>query len=109
MYTKISEPELTKAQLNAMSVKDRAGRQKNKIDGWVQKAVSGSDSKQTAPNANDVSEDPPNNARFLKRHPSAKHTQDEPQFKKALVSCPICDARLGESSINDHLDKEHAF
>ncbi|KAF2706846.1 hypothetical protein K504DRAFT_459269 [Pleomassaria siparia CBS 279.74] len=36
-YTKIQEPELTKKQRDAMSAKERAGRQKNKLDSWVKK------------------------------------------------------------------------
>jgi hypothetical protein len=35
LYTKIASPELTKEQLSRMSQRERAGRQKNKIDGWV--------------------------------------------------------------------------
>jgi hypothetical protein len=34
-YTKIQEPELTKKQREALSKKERAGRQKNKLDSWV--------------------------------------------------------------------------
>ncbi|RMZ69091.1 zinc finger rad18 domain-containing [Pyrenophora seminiperda CCB06] len=34
-YTKIQEPAPTKKQLEAMSTKERAGRQKNKLDSWV--------------------------------------------------------------------------
>ncbi|OCK86410.1 hypothetical protein K432DRAFT_376728 [Lepidopterella palustris CBS 459.81] len=36
-YTKISEPELTKEQIRALSSKARAGKQKNKLDSWVKK------------------------------------------------------------------------
>jgi hypothetical protein len=34
-YTKIAEPDLTKKQKDALSKKERAGLQKNKLDGWV--------------------------------------------------------------------------
>jgi hypothetical protein len=34
-YTKIQEPAPTKKQLEAMSSRDRAGRQKNKLDNWI--------------------------------------------------------------------------
>jgi hypothetical protein len=34
-YTKIQEPAPTKKQLEAMSTKERAGRQKNKLDTWM--------------------------------------------------------------------------
>jgi len=35
-FTKIQAPELTKKQLLSLSKKERAGRQKNKIDSWLQ-------------------------------------------------------------------------
>ncbi|KAF2856231.1 hypothetical protein T440DRAFT_503879 [Plenodomus tracheiphilus IPT5] len=35
MYTKVQEPAPTKKQLDALSAKERAGRQKNKLDGWI--------------------------------------------------------------------------
>ena len=34
-YTKIQEPAPTKKKIEAMSQKERAGRQKNKLDGWL--------------------------------------------------------------------------
>ena len=37
-YTKIAEPELTKEQVRKLSAKERAGRQKNKIDSWLKNA-----------------------------------------------------------------------
>lgn len=34
-YTKIQEPAPTKKKIESMSKKERAGRQKNKLDGWL--------------------------------------------------------------------------
>lgn len=34
-YTKIQEPVPTKKKIEAMTKKERAGRQKNKLDGWL--------------------------------------------------------------------------
>lgn len=38
-YTKIQEPAPTKKQIDAMSKKERAGMQKNKLDSWVKTAA----------------------------------------------------------------------
>jgi hypothetical protein len=34
-YTKVQEPAPTKKKIDALSKKERAGRQKNKLDGWL--------------------------------------------------------------------------
>ena len=99
MYTKISEPELTKAQVNALSAKERAGRQKNKIDVWIQQ-----------PSANDKKDivSPKSTNGTLKRQREAVHDSEAP-VKKLLVSCPICDTQVEETNINNHLDTIHGL
>jgi hypothetical protein len=107
-YTKISEPDLTKAQLNAMSAKDRAGRQKNKIDAWIQTAIKISSAQIATPDTDGARHAPLSGERLSKRHaPVDDHT--EPRAKKIEVACPICGERLDESSINKHLDLKHAL
>ena len=50
-YTKIQEPAPTKKKIEAMSKKERAGRQKNKLDGWLKpkEKLNGSDKKPKSP------------------------------------------------------------
>jgi hypothetical protein len=119
-YTKIAEPELSKAQINALSAKERAGLQKNKIDGWIRKsaarqeaqadrtgrssdtAIFVEDSYNTAPSEKDVCES------GNKRPFSIEDVETATKLKKLLVSCPICDSRIEEAKINQHLDAMHA-
>jgi hypothetical protein len=128
-YTKISEPDLTKAQLNAMSAKERAGRQKNKIDNWIHKlSNTGRDNIEAAPltsakslanifNLNNLLPNGERNASAmprtavnssLKRKLSADGQVLE-QPKRLLVACPICDERMEEVMINQHLDSNHTL
>jgi len=114
-YTKIMEPELTKAQLNSLSARARAGRQKNKLDSWIQ-AVAGKGqnsqsngstiltaSKQVpAPVA---SRKPPTT---LKRWLAPDEQPSRSPNKKLVVACPICDEQVAEADINGHLDANHA-
>jgi hypothetical protein len=128
-YTKISAPEPTKAQLNAMTAKERAGRQKNKIDVWIQRRDSkNGQNVDTAPlvHASNLTESslmggsevqhPPNDTKgsrppagnSMKRKPPAEDEIRE-QSKKLQIACPICDERMDEVSINQHLDENHAL
>ena len=126
IYAKISEPDPTKSQLNAMSAKERAGRQKNKIDAWVQKSASTGSVEVSSSKASDAtsaevidlrSRSPSPRASLsaevikrsngLKRQLSAEEISSQPDSKKPLVACPICDARLEDSGINQHLDIIH--
>jgi len=123
---------MTKKQLEAMSAKARAGRQKNKIDGWI------TSSAKTVDKANDDIADEPNGlSGQLKSSKSANNkrkastlvvedfviedgsaasqkrprTGDEDDVlmlnENFMVQCPICDQKLAESEINDHLDVVH--
>ncbi|KAF2842202.1 hypothetical protein M501DRAFT_1013560 [Patellaria atrata CBS 101060] len=89
-YTKIAAPELTKEQIKALSAKERAGRQKNKIDGWVKKNLV----KVTVESA--------------KRTRSLSPGRSAVAHKIAVVACPICDATVAEDKINEHLDTPHS-
>lgn len=117
-YTKISEPELTKKQLQNLSSKERAGRQKNKLDSWITSSKT-TDTKtsnephtlsaegKTSPGVvvPDVSE-LSNPSAGQKRLRAAEG--DVLVFaKKTLVECPICNKRVADTEINDHLDTLH--
>ncbi|KAF2739945.1 hypothetical protein EJ04DRAFT_426021 [Polyplosphaeria fusca] len=122
-YTKTHEPELTKKQREALSKKERAGRQKNKIDAWVKtdtrKAkpegeTSGVQSKKDKtsfmPAASQRAE------RTLTAHEMVSTTSKRPREdddhvtlvqKRLLVQCPICSQQVAASEINEHLDVVH--
>ncbi|KAF1956382.1 hypothetical protein CC80DRAFT_516573 [Byssothecium circinans] len=126
-YTKISQPELTKKQRDALSKKERAGMQKNKLDSWVKAGTGGrtpekldadtakegktslgeSKGKRKAEtlSVDDVVE---GNAGGQKRS-KATPEDDDVLFveRKILVDCPICSMRIAESDINEHLDVVH--
>lgn len=132
-YTKIQEPAPTKKQLQAMSTKERAGRQKNKIDSWITTAKRPPEddarrkltdlSDQNTLTASSYSRDaqslaledlvsPTPASRSTSPHPGQKRLRSDPEHdstiqKKLLVNCPICDVRIAESDINQHLDVEH--
>ncbi|EAT85512.1 hypothetical protein HBI56_134480 [Parastagonospora nodorum] len=123
-YTKIQEPAVTKKQLDAMSAKERAGRQKNKLDGWVKaSAKTGRAEGDTSARPIDVDgEDETSKSSGSKRkastllvddavkqntkrsRPDDRHSNVE---SKALVACPICNQKVAEAQINEHLDALH--
>jgi hypothetical protein len=119
-YTKIMEPELTKAQLRALSAKERAGMQKNKIDSWVKasaaKASQSADVKTTntsstrhiAATEHLARVDQTGPAPIRKRKLSLNSDTNTTSSKSALVTCPICQQRVAEKDINSHLDELHA-
>ncbi|KAI7667798.1 hypothetical protein KC318_g5637 [Hortaea werneckii] len=99
-FVKIAEPELSKDQVERLSGLKRAGRQKNKIDAWVEgrretKAKRG-------PLTQEVEE---------LNEPKKRRELSPPclpaKRPKAIVSCPICEADIAEDSINEHLDVHH--
>ncbi|CAO2650582.1 Nn.00g018740.m01.CDS01 [Neocucurbitaria sp. VM-36] len=135
-YTKIQEPVPTKKQLEAMTTKERAGRQKNKLDNWIRakakKSVEpkgntfepidvdgeGKTSIKT-PNMREkaaavVVEDvvaskssTTSSQAGRKRSPVDDDDQELVLGKRLLVECPICNLRIAESNINEHLDMVH--
>lgn len=135
-YTKIQEPAPTKKQLDAMSTKERAGRQKNKLDGWFKSGakpvaeVKGNTSNQpivideehetstTSSKSNNkiasatvkgkVSHTEMNSQIGRKRALVSSDDSASQIVKKVLVECPICNIRIAESIINEHLDTVHA-
>lgn len=126
-YTKISEPAVTKKQLEAMSAKERAGRQKNKLDSWV------TASSKTRRAEGDTSDRPIDvdgedetsrvakkkrkgsvlvvgdvvQTETTKRARSSREDNDMAIHNKRIVQCPICDQGVAESQINEHLDSVH--
>lgn len=122
-YTKIMEPGLTKQQLKALSAKGRAGRQKNKIDSWVTitaKAGNPEDTKRTPTSSSVIMKtaiqgEPhvSDSGKMVDQSGSKRGRTEESDeaaqdSKRQLISCPICDTKLAESDINEHLDIEHA-
>jgi hypothetical protein len=117
---------LTKKQLSTMSSKERAGRQKNKLDSWVTAGakrgrVEGDTSDQ--PIGLDE-EDKTSKSTGSKRKAStlADDLANEEDQKRArlasedsnvviasetIVQCPICAHTIAEAQINDHLDTVH--
>jgi uncharacterized protein YtpQ (UPF0354 family) len=126
-YTKIQEPIVTKKQLSAMSAKERAGRQKNKLDGWVTASTKGGRAEgDTADRPIEVDqEDKTSKIVKAKRKASTlaiddvvenyegkrpRQSQDERSLivdNKTLVQCPICNEDMAEAKINEHLDIIH--
>lgn len=131
-YTKIREPTMTKKQLDAMSAKDRAGRQKNKLDSWVKPSAKSATTTEgrTASHAIDLrGEYETSRPATSKRKATtlvlgdavvedgAKAGQKRPRVEsdggnlsvdqKAMVVCPICDQKVAETDINRHLDVVH--
>ena len=123
-YTKVSEPELTKKQLENLSGKERAGRQKNKLDKWVTSSTKkGSnvesevtkqpddpagkgDGKSSSLDVEVVTKSSASSA-GQKRSRSANESVPI-VAKKTLVECPICAMRVADVEINHHLDVLHS-
>lgn len=107
-WTKIAEPKLTNNQVKALSARERAGRQKNKIDGWIK---GGSRDKQAGLNpatknsikASTDDDDVVGPKRRLSDNPDCSGQVR----KQVLVTCPICEEPVKEESINKHLDTKH--
>jgi hypothetical protein len=130
-FQKIQEPAPTKKQLEAMSTKERAGRQKNKLDSWITKDVKvegktsampivvGEEDETSAKSSNNrqsvaslfeedfVHPPKPIASRAGQKRPRISENHDVAVQKKLLVDCPICSARIAESDINEHLDVVH--
>ncbi len=123
-YTKTSEPQLTKKQLQNLSSKERAGRQKNKLDGWIttskkKSADDGGELSDTATTHHAKGDE--TSLSFVvedvvtKSGPSsgqkrlhAEEDENPTIAKKVLVECPICTLQMADTDINDHLDLLHA-
>ncbi|KAF2631923.1 hypothetical protein BU25DRAFT_383337 [Macroventuria anomochaeta] len=120
-YAKISEPELTKKQLQNMSSKERAGRQKNKLDKWIttsKRKDSNTEGKTSdKPIALDEEDETSRSAIIKDAIVSSSAGQKRPRAdtddgqllveKKTLVECPICTIGVADTEINDHLDLLH--
>ncbi|KAK5153786.1 SprT-like family-domain-containing protein [Cryomyces antarcticus] len=105
-YCKISEPGLTKEQITKLSAKERAGRQKNKLDSWMNGTKEGN--KCNAPRGAVAQKLlAPNTGARSKRPGSPIEGSFAIAEKKLLVACPICDLAVSEQEINEHLDAKH--
>jgi hypothetical protein len=118
-YTKISEPELTKKQLQSLSGKERAGRQKNKLDSWIKASKKGGSTdsdislKAKLPGKKDetsIAKDAVVSSSAGQKRPLDVEVVDDVVVvgKKSLVECPICTMRVADTEINDHLDARHS-
>lgn len=136
-YTKIQEPELTKKQRDALSAKERAGLQKNKLDSWVKvgsKKGARPEGKTSDNMAiSNATTHAPTSTSGLKRKAeiividdvvasagskrSRSGTEDKTdqydenlgvgRVMMDLVECPICNQQVAEPKINEHLDTVH--
>ncbi|KAJ4361153.1 hypothetical protein N0V95_002122 [Ascochyta clinopodiicola] len=127
-YTKISEPKLTKKQLHNLSSKERAGRQKNKLDNWVMtskgKDASTEDETSDRPIPLDKGDETPKvmigdvvklsrssaGQKRSRADADAEEKNDDEIVvaeKKTLVECPICAVQVADTQINEHLDVLH--
>lgn len=96
-FRKIAEPEMTREQVQRLSGLQRAGRQKNKIDGWVggRKRERSLDRAET--NGFEVTVD----------REDADDVTEVRKRERITVSCPICGEEMAEDCINQHLDDTH--
>jgi hypothetical protein len=88
-FTKIAEPEMSKEQIERLSGLQKAGRQKNKIDGWVSGQKRPASVENPSSKADDVED------------------EDESMKKRVTVACPICEEAVAHDRINQHLDDKH--
>jgi hypothetical protein len=100
-FSKIAEPEPTKDQLRRMSPMQRAGRQKNKIDGWFKQS-----NKQISSHARSDDSACSNGSSL---EPANREDNDIVPGEKIdeKVACPICGKLVSFENINSHLDTSH--
>jgi hypothetical protein len=103
----VQEPAPTKKQLEAMSTKERAGRQKNKLDNWIKKDVKVEGKTPAMPIVIGAENETLTSFQAGQKRPLVGEDHEPVVQKKLLVDCPICSIRLAESDINEHLDVEH--
>jgi hypothetical protein len=106
-FQKVQEPAPTKKQLEAMSTKERAGRQKNKLDNWIKKDVKVEGKTPAMPIIIGAEDEASTSFQAGQKRPLVSEDHEPVVQKKLLVDCPICSIRLAESDINEHLDVEH--
>ncbi|UPX10782.1 uncharacterized protein EKO05_0001421 [Ascochyta rabiei] len=127
-YTKISEPKLTKKQLQNLSSKERAGRQKNKLDDWVMTskgkdastegetsdklvALDKGDETPSKVVVGDVVKSSISSAGQKRSRADANGEEGDDDVlvveKKTLVECPICAMQVANTQINKHFDVLH--
>jgi len=96
-WTKIAEPEMSKERVSKLSGMERAGLQRNKIDGWVK--------------GRGLPNDEIEEQRKLKRTRSVEQCptiEDAPAIQKLIgVECPICGASVVHSRMDEHFNQQH--
>lgn len=131
-YEKVQEPAPTKKQLDSMTAKERAGRQKNKLDGWFtagsKRSVLSDVGSSSKPINMDDDDESSNGVPTVQKKASKRVVDDVVSLesyvskkrarvdddddlvvnKTLLVECPICNLQVAESIINEHLDVVHA-
>lgn len=90
-----------------MSTKERAGRQKNKLDNWIKKDVKVEGKTSAMPIVIGGEDEASTSFQAGQKRPLVSEDHEPVVQKKLLVDCPICSIRLAESDINEHLDVEH--
>jgi hypothetical protein len=122
-YTKIQEPAPTKKQVEAMSAKQRAGMQKNKLDDWISAvpkkgAVGGDETCEQGVHhgGEDRTSKTTSNKRkatlliaddLTKNKADEKRARTENDTLLSKVACPICSEPVCADEINEHLDLAH--
>ncbi|KAK8240253.1 SprT-like family-domain-containing protein [Phyllosticta capitalensis] len=106
-YTKIAEPEKNAKQLKSLSAKARAGRQNNKIDGYVKQDPEPTDSNVKGTSSNVGSSETTNNMASKSKRRLSDDGEARQDSKKTLLQCPICNAPVTEQDVNHHLDSVH--
>ena len=101
-FSKVAEPGPTKNQLSRMSPMQRAGRQKNKIDGWFAQV-----NEQTSNHArSEFSASPAGSSLDSVTQERDDTINGEESDEK--VACPICGELMSLEDVNHHLDTAHA-
>jgi hypothetical protein len=100
-YSKIAEPALTKRQMEALSAKERAGLQKNKLDAWIRRPEAADTREHSTPEASGADAE-------SKRGGTGKEVEALQRMRKrAAYPCPVCDKPVAEDEVNAHLDESH--
>lgn len=101
-FTKVAEPEASKAKVEKMTGLERAGRQKNKIDGFFS-------SKQSRVCREHADVEDAARGEGVKRLRSPTPEDGNAKRLRETVSCPICSKEVAVDAINDHLDALHPY
>lgn len=104
----MSEPELTKKQLQSLSGRERAGRQRNKLDNWIIASNKRGAAEGNTSATDQTIKDAVVSSKGGRKRPFGE--EDDHVLvveKKTLVECPICTMCVADTDINRHLDMLH--